>query len=99
MYLVIKLTKIYAFGTIKNPSKTIRTQKTHYYFILKNSKKTINYDDAEKSLVSHTVLARSKQYLHNKKRRPNREHRSGAGQIPSEGQIRISHNFRVPELE
>ena len=30
-----------------------------------------------------------------KKKRPNREHRCGAGQIPSEGQIRTSHNSRV----
>ena len=37
MYSVIKLVKIYAFGTIKNPSKTLRTQKTLYYSILKNS--------------------------------------------------------------
>ena len=48
-------------------------------------------DDAQKSTVSYTVLMCSKQqYLHNKKRRPNREHRCGAGQIPSEGQVRIS---------
>ena len=32
-----------------------------------------------------------------KKKRPNREHRCGAGQIPSEGQIRTSHNSRVLE--
>ena len=32
-----------------------------------------------------------------KKRRPNREHRCGIGQIPSEGQVRTSHNFRVLE--
>ena len=51
------------------------------------------------SPVSHTVVARSKQYLHNKKRRPNREHRYGAGQIPSEGQVRTSHHSRVLELE
>ena len=30
-----------------------------------------------------------------KKRGPNREHRCGAGQIPSEGQVRTSHNSRV----
>ena len=30
-----------------------------------------------------------------KKKRPNREHWCGAGQIPSEGQIRTSHNSRV----
>jgi len=45
-------------------------------------------DDAEKSPVSHTVLTHSKQDLRNKKRRPNREYRYGAGQIPFEGQVR-----------
>ena len=35
-------------------------------------------DDAEKSPVSHTAFVCSKQYLHNKKRRPNREHWCGA---------------------
>ena len=45
-------------------------------------------DDAEKSPMSHTIHAHSKQDLHNKKRRPNREHRCDAGQIPSEGQVR-----------
>ena len=52
----------------------------------------------KKSPVSHTVLARLKQYLYNKKRRPNREHRYGAGQIPSEHQVRIFHHSRVLEL-
>ena len=34
------------------------------------------------------------------KRRPIREHWCGAtNQIPSEGQVRTSHNSRVPELE
>ena len=33
-----------------------------------------------------------------KKRRPHREHQYGAGQIPSEGQVRVFHNSRVPEL-
>ena len=45
-------------------------------------------DDAKKSPVSHTALAHLKQDLHNKKRKPNREHRCGAGQIPSKGQVR-----------
>ena len=45
-------------------------------------------DDAEKSSVSHTILTHSKQDLHNKKRRPNREHRCDAGQIPFERQVR-----------
>ena len=51
----------------------------------------------KKSLVSHTILAHSKQHLHYKKRKPNREHRCGAGQIPSEGQVRTSHSSRVLE--
>ena len=55
-------------------------------------------DDAKKSPVSHKVLTRSKRYLHSKKKRPNKEHRCGSGQIPSEGQVRISHNSRVPKL-
>ena len=38
--------------------------------------------------MSHTIFACSKRYLHNKKRRPSKEHRCGAGQIPSEGQVR-----------
>ena len=49
----------------------------------------------KKSPVSYTILAHSKQHLYNKKGRPNREHRCGAGQIPSEGQVKISHNSRV----
>ena len=53
-------------------------------------------DDAEKSTISYTVLTGSKQHLHNtKKRRPNIEHWCGAGQVPSEGQVRTSHNSRV----
>ena len=51
----------------------------------------------KKSQVSHTIFAHSKQHLHNKKGRPNREHRCGAGQIPSESQVRTSHNSRVLE--
>ena len=47
--------------------------------------------------VSHTILTHLKQHLHNKKRRPRREHQCGAGQIPSEGQVRTSHNSRVLE--
>ena len=47
-----------------------------------------NLDDAEKSPVSHTVLAHLKQDLHNKKRKPSKEHWCGADQIPSEGQVR-----------
>ena len=33
-----------------------------------------------------------------KKKGPNREHRCGAGQIPSKGQVRTSHNSRVLEM-
>ena len=47
--------------------------------------------------MCYTVLACSKQYLHNKKWRPNKKHRCGAGQILSKGQVRTSHHFRVPE--
>ena len=54
-------------------------------------------DDAEKSTVSHTILIHLKQHMHNKSRRPNWEHRYNAGQVPSKGQVRISHNSRVPE--
>ena len=32
-----------------------------------------------------------------KKKGPNREHQCGAGQIPSEGQVKTSHNSRVLE--
>ena len=55
-------------------------------------------DDVEKSTVSHTVLTCSKQHLHNKKRRPSREHRCDAGQIPSKCQVRTFYNSRVLEL-
>ena len=51
----------------------------------------------KKSPVSCTILAHSKQHLHNTKGRPNGEHRCGAGQIPSESQVRTSHNSRVLE--
>ena len=33
-----------------------------------------------------------------KKRRPHEEHRCGADQIPSEGQVRTFHYSRVPKL-
>ena len=55
------------------------------------------YDDAKKSTVSHTVLVCLKKHLYNKSRRPNREHRCDVGQVPFEGQVRTSHNSRVPE--
>ena len=51
----------------------------------------------KKSPVSHMVLAHSKQHLHNKKKRPRREHRCGAGQIPSEDQVRSFHCSRMLE--
>ena len=44
--------------------------------------------------MSHTVLARLQQHLHNKKRKPYREHRCGAGQIPSKGQVRTSSQLQ-----
>ena len=47
----------------------------------------LNSNDAEKSPVSHTALTRSQQYLHNKKRRPKREHRCGASRRPSKGKV------------
>ena len=37
--------------------------------------------------------------MYNKKGRPNREHRCGAGQILSECQVRTSHNSRVLEMD
>ena len=54
-------------------------------------------DDVKKSteVTRPHVL---EQYLHNKKRRTNKEHQCGADQIPSECQVRTSHNSRVPEL-
>ena len=55
-------------------------------------------DDTRKSTVNYTANTRSQRHLHNtKKRGPNREHRCGAGQMPSEGQVRTSHNSRVLE--
>ena len=51
--------------------------------------KHILSDDAEKSLMSHIVLVCSQQHLHDKKKRPYREHQCGAGQIPCESQVRI----------
>ena len=51
-----------------------------------------------KSTVSYTANMQSQRHLHNtKKRGPNREHRCGAGRIPSEDQVRTSHNSRVLE--
>ena len=52
----------------------------------------------KKPPMSHIVLAHSKQYMNNKKRKPSREYQCGASQIPSKGQVRTSHNSRVLEL-
>ena len=72
-------------------------QEVIVWLILVFPQTTPTYD-AEKSLVSHTVLAHSKKDLHNKKRKPSREHWCGASQIHSESQVRIIHNSRVPKL-
>ena len=50
-----------------------------------------------KSPVRYTANTRSDDTCATQKRGPNREHQSGAGQIPSEGQVRTSHNSRVLE--
>ena len=47
--------------------------------------KTVPTDDAEKSPIGYTVLIHSEQYLHNKKRIPNREHQYGTDQGPFDG--------------
>ena len=48
--------------------------------------------------MSYVVLTHLEQHLHNKKRKDlYREHRCGTGQIPSEGQVRISYHSRVLE--
>jgi len=65
---------------------------------LQSFPQTAPTDDAEKLPVSHTVLACSKRYLHNKKRRDNIEHQCGVSQILSENQVRTFHNSRVLEL-
>ena len=57
---------------------------------LRMFQQTLPTNDIEKSPVSHRTFACPKQYLNNKKRRPNRDHRSGVSQIPSEGQVRTS---------
>ena len=49
--------------------------------------------------MSHTILERSKQCLHNKKRRPNKEHQCGADQIPSKGQVRIFSQLQSARAE
>ena len=60
--------------------------------------KIIYIDDAGKLTVSYTVNMCSQWHLHNIKRKgPSKKHWYGADQIPSEGQVRTSHNSRVLE--
>ena len=47
----------------------------------------------KKSPISGTIPTCSKQYLHNKKRRPYIEHQCSASQIPSECQVRTFSQF------
>ena len=54
-------------------------------------------DEAEKSPMSHRYLHTQNSTCTIQKRRPCREHRCGADQVPSEGQIRTSYNSRVLE--
>ena len=61
-----------------------------YYIYCSNVCVCVCVCDAKKSLMSHTALVHPKQYLHNKKRRPNKEHKCGASQIPSECQVKTS---------
>ena len=49
--------------------------------------------------MSHTVFARSKRYLHNKKRRSNKEHRCGVTQRPFEGQVRTFTILKYQSLD
>ena len=46
--------------------------------------------------ATQSLYTRNNTYM--TKRRPNRKHRCGAGQIPSEGQVRTLHNSRVSKL-
>ena len=58
----------------------------------------IEIDDAKKiNSEIHGKHAITTTLTQHKKRGPNREHRCGAGRIPSEGQVRTSHNSRVLE--
>ena len=54
-------------------------------------------DDAEINSKPHSSHTLETTHMHDKSSRPNREHRCNAGQVPSKGQVRISHNSRVPE--
>ncbi|KAM4071242.1 hypothetical protein ACB094_11G047400 [Castanea mollissima] len=57
-----------------------------------------NYsDDAEKITNKLQALPNRNNTCKKKKRRPNREHRCGVSQKPSEGQVRVFYNPRVPE--
>ena len=56
-------------------------------------------DDAEKiNIKPHGPNVLETTPAQHKERRPHREHRCGAGQIPSEDQVRTSHNSKVLEL-
>ena len=50
-----------------------------------------------KSTVRYTAKRDHNDTCTTQKRGPNREHRCGAGRIPSEDQVRTSHNSRVLE--
>ena len=51
----------------------------------------------KKSPVSHRYLRPRDSTCTTQKRRPCREHRCGADQVPSEGQVRTSYNSKVLE--
>ena len=84
-----------AFNNISSPLVTgnLNRKARNWYsgcdFTTSFGESEVLVDGAEKSPVSHTVLARSQQHLYNKKKRPYKEHRCGAGQVPSEGRVRI----------
>ena len=76
-------------------------EKMNWEFMLPNSIFAYSFmcDDAEittSKLYGSHVLETT--HARHKKGRPCKEYRCGAGQIPSEGQVRTSHNSRVPEL-
>ena len=86
----------------KNPlNRYYLHYKTHpypQYFLTKPIELYFLCDDVRKSTVNYTANTRSQRHLRNtKKIGPNKEHRCGAGQIPSAGQVRTSHNSRVLE--
>ena len=57
-------------------------------------------DDGKKRITSksHGSHVLETILVQHKKRRPNKKHWCDAGQIPSECQVRTSHNSKVPEL-